>query len=138
MNMFNRYIAPISLLLLASLFSGSALSAPRTYKWVDEAGTVHYSEKMPSEASTEGVTPDSRPKVEPAPGDTSPVEIPQPVNPQASQQLAERCQGLYRDLESYISGQQVTDSEGNVIIVSEEMREAKITEIKTELDQSCR
>lgn len=136
--MFNRYIAPFSILLIASLFSGSALSAARTYKWVDEAGTVHYSEKMQTGASTDEVTPDSRPEVEPAQIDTSPVEIPQPANPQASQQLADKCQGLYRDLELYISRQPITDSEGNAMVVSEEMREAKITEIKMELDQSCR
>lgn len=129
----------LKFVMLACIVAGSQTAhAAKLYKWADEVGNIHYSESPPTDRNTEEVSSDSTHGADAAVPDTTPVEIPQPVNPQASQQLAERCQGLYRELESYISGQQVTDSEGNAIIVSAEMREAKITEIKAELDQSCR
>ena len=54
------------------------------------------------------------------------------------QQQANRCQGLYDLLLRYEKKQPIHDSEGKLIIISEEMREAKISELKEELDQFCR
>lgn len=127
----------LQLLLITSIATGASIAhAAKLYKWADEAGQIHYSEIPPTDRTTEEVNSDT--EAVSAPLESPPVEIPQSTNPQASQQLADKCQGLYRDLELYISRQPITDSEGNAMVVSEEMREAKITEIKAELDQSCR
>jgi hypothetical protein len=128
----------ITLLMLTALFSSSAIAANKLYKWADEAGNIHYSEKPPGGRAAEEIISDAVSEVKPAPLDTTPVEIPQPADPQAAQQLADKCQGLYHRLELYNSKQPITDREGNVMVVSEEMREAKITEFRAALDQFCR
>jgi hypothetical protein len=126
------------MLMLAALFSTGAIAANKLYKWADEAGNIHYSEKAPSGRTAEEIASDTVPEVNSAPLDTTPVEIPPPADQEAAQQLADKCQGLYRDLALYEGGQQITDREGNVMVVSEEMRQAKITEFKAALDQFCR
>ena len=74
-------------------------------------------------------------KVEPEEED---VTIPQPTDVEAAQKAAERCEQLYRDLDLYKGSAEITDSEGNAVVISPEMREAKINEINAELDHSCR
>jgi hypothetical protein len=125
-------------LLLATLFSTAALSANKLYKWTDKAGNIHYSEKPPSDRTADGVISDTPPETEAVPPDTTPLEIPQATDQEASQQLAERCQELYRELDRYQGREPITDAEGQQMIVSEEMREAKRISIKAELDQFCR
>jgi hypothetical protein len=125
-------------LLLTTLFSTAALSANKLYKWTDEAGNVHYSEKPPSDRTTDVVISDAPPETEAVTPDTTPLEIPQATDQEASQRLAERCQQLYRELDRYQGREPVTDAEGQEMVVSEEMREAKRISIKAELDQFCR
>lgn len=129
----------LRLLLLTGIALGvNTADAANLYKWADEAGNIHYSEKPPTDRTTEAVISDTNPTVEPAAPDTTPVEIPQPADPEAAQQRADECQGLYHDLELYESKKPITGSKGNIMVLSEEMREAKITELKAALDQFCR
>lgn len=136
--MFHMRIIPWSILLLTVLLGSTSAYAAKLYKWTDEAGTTHYSQNPSTDLNTSEVITSTAPEAEPVPVDTTPIEIPQPTDIEASQQLADRCQGLYHDLELYESEQQITDSEGNTLVVSMEMREAKVAEIKAELDKSCR
>jgi hypothetical protein len=125
-------------LLLATLSGSSVFAANKLYKWTDEAGNIHYSEKSPTDRTTDSVISDTRPETIATPPDTTPLEIPQAIDQEAAQQLAERCQGLYRELERYREREPITDSEGNVVVISEEMREAKLLSIKAKLDRFCR
>lgn len=124
-------------LLIALLLSAAPGHAAKLYKWTDAKGKVHYSEKPPTAAELEGAVSDE-PEETAKPVDPAPVTIPEPTDLAASQQAAELCQQLYRKLESYKGEGPVTDSEGKPTVVSPEMREAKISEINTQLDQSCR
>lgn len=132
--MFRLY----SLLLLVALFGSTAVYAEKLYKWTDEEGNVHYSQKPQNDVGSEEVIQGMPPKVEEEPQDTTPVEVPLPEDIEASQLLADKCQGLYHELELYEDKQPISDSEGNVMVISEEQREAKIFEIKATLDESCR
>ena len=132
--MFRLY----SLLLIASLFGSSAVYAEKLYKWIDEEGTIHYSQKPRSDIGSEEVIQGAPPEVVEEPQDTTPVIVPMPNDVEAAQLVADKCQGLYHELELYEGKQPISDSEGNIIVVSEEMREAKIFEIKAALDESCR
>lgn len=124
--------------LLITLFIGSTSAyAAKLYKWTDEHGKVHYSEKAPTAEELVG-TPDAEPEGEADPAASTPVVIPEPVDMAASQRAADRCQGLMSDLELYKSNTPNVDSDGNPMILSPEMREAKITEINAQLDESCR
>lgn len=128
-----------SILLLALLVSSATVHAAKLYKWTDEAGNTQYSQSPPNDKNTQEVISGAKPVVPtPEPVNTAPIEIPEPTDLAASQQQADRCQGLYHDLELYTADQPITDAEGNVTIVSKEMREAKSAEIKSELDASCR
>ena len=127
-----------SLLLIASLLGSSAIYAEKLYKWTDEEGNVHYSQKPRNDVGSEEVIQANPPKPEEEPQDTTPVVVPMPTDVEASQLVADKCQGLYHELEIYEKKQPISDSEGNVMVLSEEMREAKIFEIKAALDESCR
>ena len=130
--------SPTALLLLTALFISTTADAAKLYKWVDKNGKTHYSQKPPSDAGSEEVITANQPEPIPVPVESTPIEVPEPTDLIASEQAAARCQGLLHDLELYQGNGQITDREGNLMVVSTEMREAKVTEIKTELDQSCR
>jgi hypothetical protein len=136
--MLYRTIRLSPALLLAALLASTPLYAAKLYKWTDEEGNVHYSQKPASATGTEEVIHAQPEEVEEAVEETAPIEVPVPVDTEAAQKQAERCQSLLRDLEIYQSSEQVTDSEGNVIEISPEMRDAKLKEINEELDRSCR
>lgn len=122
-------------LLVIALLGASTAHAAKLYKWIDKGGKVHYSEKPPTSAELEAAPP-SEPEVEPV--DNTPVEIPEPTDLVAAQKTADFCQNLYNDLERYKSSEQITNSEGNTMVISPEMRDSKIIEINQQLDQSCR
>lgn len=50
-----RLAAHVAVALVAAVFAGTA-SAAGTYKWTDEQGIVHYSDKAPSETPAKGAT----------------------------------------------------------------------------------
>ncbi len=132
--MFRLY----SLLLIASLFGSSTVYAEKLYKWTDAEGKVHYSQNPRNDVGSEEVIHGAPPEVVEEPQDTTPVVVPLPTDVEASQRLADTCQGLFHELELYEQRQPISDNEGNVVVLSEEMREAKILEIKSALDESCR
>ncbi len=123
------------LLLTALLLGSHAVQATKLYQWTDEAGTVHYSEKPPGDSDSvivEEKTP-AAPQAEPP----APVETPQTTTPE-SHSVAEQCQALYEELQRYDGDEALIDEEGQPVVISPEMREAKISEIKEQLDQLCR
>lgn len=136
--MLYRTIRLSPAMLLAALLVSTPLHAAKLYKWTDEEGNVHYSQKPASATGTEEVIQAQPEEVEEVIEETAPIEVPMPVDTEAAQKQAERCQDLMRDLEIYKSSKQVTDSEGNVMQISPEMRDAKLKEINEELDRSCR
>ena len=130
----------ISLCLLLLIVSTQASAL---YKWVDEAGNVHYGQTPPdkvdaSTVNTKSVTEQPQSAEEHEKADSTPIEIPEEVATEARQQQADNCQTLFTELKRYEEGLPITDSEGNAIVVSEEMRDAKVTEIKSQLDEKCR
>ena len=122
-------------LLLITLFT-APVQAAKLYKWTDEEGNVHFSQKPPTAPDKDEVL--QQPEPVPEEAVMAPAEAPEPSDLEASQQAAELCDGLFRDLERYQENKQITDAEGNVMVISPEMREAKIAEINAQLDESCR
>ncbi len=135
-----RYPPTLSTFLLVGvLLATPSAHAAKLYKWVDESGTVHFTEKPPHDKNTEKEIAGNEPEViEPAPVDTRPLVNPQLIDQEASLRLTQKCQLLLDELNLYSSGQSPSDSAGNPIVVSDEMRSAKILELQSELDQHCR
>ena len=125
-------------LLITAMFGITPVEAQKLYKWVDEEGSVHFSETPRNTPGHEAVIIVDQPEPEAEVVEKTPVEIPEPTDLAASQQAAQLCQGLLDSLELYKSGEPIMDSEGNPTVVSPEMRETKIIEINAELDRSCR
>lgn len=125
-------------LLLSALLTAAPAQAAKLYKWTDEDGKVHYSEKPRNTPDQEEVIKRPPQEAQPVVVEETPIEVPVPADTTAALQAAERCQQLLHDLERYKDNKQVTDKEGNVMVISPEMREAKKSEINAELDQSCR
>lgn len=123
-------------LLLAALLVSNTADAAKLYKWTDGNGKINYSERPPSDITNQVESTAVKP--EPEPVDDTPIEAPMPTDMAAAQQAAEHCQGLLQELDNYTNRAQITDSEGHAIVISAEMREAKLSEIKAELDNSCR
>ncbi len=125
-------------LLITLLLGSTPLHAAKLYKWIDEDGKVNFSETPRNSAGHEAVITVNEPEPEAEAVEPTPIEIPEPTDLAASQQAADLCQGLLGELELYKSNEPISDSEGNPVIVSPEMREAKIVDINQQLDQSCR
>ncbi|MDH5785848.1 MAG: DUF4124 domain-containing protein [Chromatiales bacterium] len=128
----------LTTLILALLLSTTPAQAAKLYKWTDEDGNVHYSQKPRNHTGDDEAVinqPQSEPQVE---VEATPIEIPEPTDDPVALAAAERCQQLLHDLELYRDNRQITDSEGNVMVVSREMREAKVNELNAQLDESCR
>lgn len=126
-----------TLLLLGTLLCSTSAQAAKLYKWVDEAGTVHYTEKPPQDKNTEREVAPLEPETPvpaPAPADNTPLTIPFPIDQERSQRATERCQALLDELQQYTGA----GGAAPAIAVSPEMREARITELQAELDKNCR
>ncbi len=56
-------------LCAAALLTATPAAAPRTYKWVDENGTTHYSETRPTDWKAEQLSLGTQPRFEAAEGE---------------------------------------------------------------------
>lgn len=131
----HRTLSKFLIILTVGFYVSTAYGA-KLYKWTDDAGNVHYTQTPPSEHDTiveESDAPHAEANT-PIPED----EILKATDIDAMQQRVSRCTKLEQELTAYRDHSQITDSDGNTVVVSDEMREAKIMEISAELKQNCR
>lgn len=140
-----------SLAVMALLALGAYTPAQADiYKWVDTKGLTHYSEEPPStgryEVIKSATLPPSSPAPTAAPAQAQPAKpaAPQPQtnaqSPAAQKQHAQNCLKAKQTLDILETRSHIlaTDANGQQVRLTEEQRQAKITEIKQKLAKYCK
>jgi type IV secretory pathway VirB10-like protein len=152
--MFIPYLRQVCLFFF---FSSVALSSSAdVYKWVDENGQTHYSEKAPADQKAEMI------KAPPPPA-TLPEDAQQKIDALITQQseakkaqqeqitkqkqdaeqkqiLEDNCNLAKTNLQTYLDnpGRRVLKEDGTVVRPTEEDRQQKIQEAKQDINEFCK
>lgn len=131
------------MLLLATLviFASSAFAG--LYKWVDEEGNVHYSQKRPQDQKYKRLKPPS-----PVPEDTQPIYKSTANKTETSDVVAtetaknekiraDNCAAAKKNLNSYTLYRRIKDKDGNVSYIDEKVRAQKIESAKKAIANFC-
>lgn len=131
--------------LLLALGTHQALAA--MYKWTDEAGNVHYTQRPPNDRPTQvikapppppanrGYTP---PKLGAAKKDERPGESPE----QAAERealLKKNCDAARNNLEVYTAHRRIQEGEGaEVIVLDDDERNRRIQQAQENIKKYCK
>lgn len=142
-----------ALLLGATLLAAAAGSLAATmYKWTDEEGNVQYTQTPPSKGSFQKMTPPPAPTSSPAADKAeAPTTAPEAKEEGAdatAQEEAERkkleaaaakhnCEVARKNLEIYTAFRRVMNDKGEVVVLSDEERAAKIKEANDMIERYC-
>jgi len=142
MAMQSKYLWTIILLFL----SAGAVQAATMYKWVDENGTVQYTQMPPPEGK-QGKAIETKPSPEPAEPvktdetATEPSLLPpglQLDKGDAGKDLdSTNCFKARKNLEILMRNREITMPDGKKMALSEEMRQQKIDEAREDMKKDC-
>jgi len=151
--MFKQYLQKSCAIFI--LFSFAGIVSAEIYKWVDNEGNVHYSERAPQNAKVDIIKTPPPPAVDPA---VAQKEIDTLIEKQngtfeakeeerrlakeelaRQKQLDEYCKINRSNLTKYQNnpGRRMIDADGNVTRPTEEQRQQKIAEIQKQLAENC-
>lgn len=126
----------------------SSLSmAGQIYKWVDTQGVTHFDAQPPPTGQAAQVTLPAAPPPTTAPTPANPVDREQlAVDAKVKQQVAEQekqrrayCDGARTNLAQLRNNPRVMENvAGELRRMTEEQRQARITEMQKAIDQNCR
>ena len=138
-------VALIGLLLILAVPLHAA-----TYKWMDTDGRVVYSQTPPADAEYEVIS-SGHPRLES--DDPDEVDATAPLGAESpsgdteeeiskiaaeSQAIREKnCQGAKQNLQTYQTYRRVRDDDGNVSLLTDDERQAKIEEAKQMITDFC-
>lgn len=138
------------LLLGAGLLAASATGLAATmYKWTDSEGNVQYTQTPPPRGDFQKLAPPP-PPAPPAPETAAPPAAePTPANDAATQDEAERkrleasvakhnCETARKNLEIYTAFRRVMNDKGEVVVLGDDERAAKIKEANEMIQKYCR
>jgi hypothetical protein len=140
---FRRILFVISLLSMA--FAGQ-VQAVSLYKWVDENGSVHYSQKPPEKSATKSEqmqVKDSNPyqtrQEKAATAEKKKEDQPETTDEAARVVEARKknCEIARQNMATFQNSARVKQSDGTIITLSEEMRAAKIKETQALINAYC-
>jgi len=137
-------------LLLATLLTATAATAAGLYKWTDSQGNVQYSQtpppsgdysklKAPPPAPTAPATTDeqldkARDTLTPPPPPTGEIE----EEKRQAEVDKQNCEAARKNLDIYTRYRRVLNEQGEMVILSDEERKAKIKESEEMIQKSCK
>lgn len=145
-NVEGLKISALALLLVVS--AGSPVKA-EIYKWKDKDGVQHYSEQPPAGSKYEQVKPSYAPAPAPAPATTAQgsqdkvaserTQQEQRHKEEAAKIRQQNCTTVQQRLSDLESASRITfrEPDGTTKLLSEDERQAKITETKGLIKQYC-
>lgn len=152
--MRKRYVFTVLTLTICLAWLKLSPVSAVTYKWVDDEGETHYSQVPPVGKATNRIEPPPAPPP-PAPGyslqelkqRTEKLEASREEAAQKHQRLAEQqalkeenCRRARKNLNTLLNSGRVryADEAGNLLIMPEEERQARITEVQGQVDEFCK
>ncbi|WP_232420198.1 DUF4124 domain-containing protein [Nitrosococcus watsonii] len=149
---------PIFLLLtfIAMLFMSLAvpIAADSAYKWVDEKGVTHYSQRPPPDRETKKMASPPAPDKLKMPAESLNMRLERLEQEQAARERAAKqqaqeekqqaarkhnCEAARKNLTLYKGNPRlrIGDSSGNYTRLNEKERHAHITEAKQQIEENC-
>lgn len=131
----------ILLLTTMMIFASSAFAG--LYKWIDDEGNIHYSQKRPKNQQFERLKAPA-----PAPSDPKPlyqsISEPAKTNETAANETAKNnearatnCADAKKNLNAYQVYRRIRDKDGNVKVLDDKERERQITQAKQAIEDFC-
>jgi hypothetical protein len=151
--MFIPYLKYCCSIILIIAMSGSAFG--QTYKWVDEEGQTHFSQTPPANYDTEIIKIHSGPKVEPAQSQkavdtiieqqTNDAKLRQEDKVKQQQQVeksgakSKNCDIAKSNLKQYQNkpNGRTESADGEYIRIDENVRQAKMDQLKQDIKKYC-
>lgn len=134
----------IAVLFVSVLMLTGTAQAASLYKWTDEEGNVHYSQTPPEHGQADKMhLKDTTPPQNAAPAAAEEPED-QGIPEDAGQDTAEaqarqrNCEIARYNLETYKTSDRLKQPDGTVIVISDEMRDAKMKEAQALIDIYCK
>lgn len=131
------------MLLLATLVIFASSASAGLYKWVDDEGNVHYSQKRPQDQKYKRLKPPS-----PTPEDTKPLyqstsnktktsDVVATETAKNEKIRADNCAAAKKNLNSYTLYRRIKDKDGNVSYVDDKVRAQNIEKAKNAIAEFC-
>ncbi len=145
MKHFIKICTQICIVTGLSLFLSMALQAG-TYKWTDEKGNVHYTQRPPPGKPYEKMKiekPSSANSSKPAPAYSAPADDVGAKTVKAEEAknaaiLKQNCQAAKNNLNLYQVHNRIRDAQGNIRFVSPKEREEKMATAKDQIREFCK
>lgn len=131
------------ILLLTALIIFASSASAGLYKWVDDEGNMHYSQKRPADQQFERLKAPAA-----APENTKPLYQTEPKKSKnTSTTVAEtaknkeiratNCANAKNNLSAYVVSRRIRDKDGNVTIVDDKVRAQQIERAKQDINDFC-
>lgn len=129
------------IVLLATMIIFASTASAGLYKWVDNEGNVHYSQKRPKGKQFKRIKVPAS-----APTDSKPLyqsetkkdnKTVADESAKNAKARAANCKNAKGNLKAYQVYRRIRDKAGNVTVVGDEERAKKITQAKRNIDNFC-
>ena len=136
------WIATLTLLLLPL----GTVQASKLYKWVDESGQVHYTQTPPAQGQARQSQEMQLPRSVTAVGNAdsaaaAAVDDSAPASDDPVEQFrairAENCKIARQNLEVYKTSERISQADGQVLVLDDQSRAAKIAEAEGMIREFC-
>ena len=128
-------------LLILFLMAPMAVSqASGLYKWTDEEGQVHYTQVPPTERPAVVITPEPPPPAQPAPDSKDDETLPEGLSSTDDANIRikqKNCEAAKKNLSIYQSSDNILQPDGTEMVLSDDMRAAKIKETQQQIKLYC-
>lgn len=131
------------ILLLTTILLFATSASAGLYKWVDEEGNVHYSQKRPLDKEFKSI------KAPPTPPQDakSPYQSNEPKNDTSSTVAAEteknlkiraeNCEKAKKNLSNFQIHRRIRDKDGNVTVIDDKVRAKQIEDAEKAISNFC-
>lgn len=141
MDFVRNYALPLLLLMALLMAPLAASQASGLYKWTDEEGNVHYTQLPPTERPSQVIIPQPSPSAKSSANDKADdTKLPEGYasTDDAKVKLKQQnCEAARKNLGIYESSEKIRQADGAELILSEEMRAAKIKESQEQIKLYC-
>lgn len=131
------FVRKSALLIVLLMVPMIGAQAAKLYKWTDEAGNTHYTQVPPTEHPTEVITSEPPPPQPPAEDDTTLPEGMSATDDANMKIKQKNCEAARKNLEVYKSSEKIIQDDGTEMVLSEEMRAAKLKETEQQIKLYC-
>lgn len=139
----------LQFLLVVTIAGFAASATAAMYKWTDKQGNVQYTETPPTEGDAKEIAPPPRiatPAAKKANGKESTeegdgeksAEGEAPLTPEQQEIFQRNCEAARGNLETYKTARRIKQSDGEVVVMDDEIRAKKMQQAEEQIKKFCK